>query len=193
MNAKAVTSYLIEAEGETIFAFVPRLTSPYGVGAPPAPGEDPFATWSKAFIKKTPSMDPELAAQAKESPEDFVKMLVDQFDATFILVLGGETSVISRRRKARLPAEFLEKVRRFLGIQPHSRVGWFKGVDATPVETVAAEVIYGQEPEDVDFEKTRPKVEKPLTREQRADLRRKFWAGRTDPNSAPDIVDKLLQ
>lgn len=193
MNAVEIVSYLLEAAKATVYAFIPRLTDKYGVGVPPVPNEDPYTTWSKAFVSQAPELDPELAAQAQENPEEFIRMLVDQFDATFILVLDGEASVISRRRRGRLPKEFLTKVQSMVNIQPSDRVGWFSSIDAHPVPSIAAEVIYGQEAEDVEFEKTRPKMSKPLSREERSALRRKFWSGHTDPGSAPDIVDKLLQ
>jgi len=193
MNASAIDHYLTEAAKDVIYAFVPRLTDKFGVGVPPKPNEDPFATWAKAFIAQVPNIEPDVAATAKESPEDFVRLMIDQFDATIVMVIGGDVSVFSRRRSARLPAEFLTKVREMVGIMPNDRVGWFSGLDAQPVDTIASEVIYGDDVENVSFEKTRPKVGRPMTRQQTAALRRKFWSGRTDPALAPDIVDKLLQ
>lgn len=178
---------------DVIYAFVPRLTDKFGIGVPPKPNEDPFTTWAKAFASEVPDIDPDIAASAVESPEDFVRMMIDQFDATIIMVVGGEVSVFSRRRHPRLPSEFLKKVREMVGVMPNDTVGWFGSIDAEPQPATASEVIYGDDDEEVEFEKGRPKVSRQLTRDQKASLRRRFWAGRTDPALAPDIVDKLLQ
>lgn len=185
---------------DVVYAYVPRLTDKYGVGWPPRANEDPFYTWMKVFVKgdtsfparPLASLDPELATQARRDPDSVIRLLIEQFDAVFILVLDGEISVFSLRRRPKLPSEFLHNVRTQVMIRPSDPVGWFSSLDATPVETVAAEAIFGSPPEDVEHEKARPKTSKNLSQKEVSRLRRRFWGGQTDPSLAPDIVDKLI-
>jgi len=205
MNAEALLNYICESPKDTIFGYVPRMTSPNGVGTPPKAGEDPFVTWIKHFVKeisqypeeyRRPIHFPkEYIRTAMERPEEFIDLLLGRHDALIITVLNGYVDVYSRRRHAkRIPREFLDKVERFLNVWPDTDVGWFESVNANPVATVAAEPIYGLEPEDVEYERTRPKMSKEMGMHAKSELRRKFWgAGGYDPSTAPDIVDKLLQ
>lgn len=194
MDAEALLNYICESPKDTIFGYIPRFTTVNGLGLPPKAGEDPFRTWVKYFVKEV-QLPADYARTAVESPEKFIDLLINRHDALIITVLNGYVDVYSRRRQAKkVPKEFLTKVEKFLDIWPDTDVGWFQSVNANPVATVAAEPIYGLEPGDVEFERTRPKMSKQMGTHSRSELRRKFWGpGGYDPSTAPDIVDKLLQ
>jgi hypothetical protein len=194
MNAEALIDYICESPKDTIFGYVPRMTSEFGIGCPPKANEDPFVTWVKQFTQEV-KLPEEYRQSALERPEEFIDLLLTRHDALIITVLNGYVDVYSRNRHAKkVPKGFLDKVERMLDIWPDADVGWFQSVSANPVATVAAEPIYGLEPADVEYERNRPKMSKEMGMHAKSELRRKFWgAGGYDPSTAPDIVDKLLQ
>lgn len=198
MNAETFINSICESPKDTVFAHIPGMTSPYGLGTAPKAGEDPFVTWLNFFfMREGKSLARQYAREAEVRPDEFIDLLITKFDALFITVLNGFVDVYSFRRHAKkVPKEFLEKVRRFVDIDPDTPVGWFQSVNANPVATVAAEPIFGMEPDDVAHEQTRSKALRrtALSPGEKKNLRRKFWGpGGFDPSTAPDIVDKLLQ
>ena len=180
-----------ETDISTIYAYVPCLTDKFGVGSPPKPGEDPFASWGKAFIAQVPTLNPEIVRASKSSPVELVQVLISRFDATFVLVDEGEVSVFRRRKKVKLPTEFTSKLKNMLHIYPCDQVGWFQSLDAQPVNLTAAEALYGESADNVGIGSPPPPSDR-VSRTARSDLRRKFWSDRHSPENASDIVDILL-
>lgn len=187
----SITRLLNEAVPDTIFAFVPKLTTEYGLGMPPRKNEDPFVTWCKLFVRETPSMNPGLAKALIKNPGQAVDILIRELGATFVLAIGGEVSVFSSRRNPRLPQGFRDKLLKMGGLKPNDPVGWFQNLDATPVELTADEVLYGGPPAQKST-LDNPALKKNMDRHDIANLRRKFWGGQADPGLSADIVDKLL-
>lgn len=202
MNAESFIDSICESPKDTIFAYVPRMTSQYGTGVPPKAGEDPFVSWIKHFLKGEGNRLPrEYARDALARPDEFIDLLITKFDAIFVMVLNGNVDVYSFRQVAKnVPKGFLDKVQDYVDVTPETPVGWFQSVNANPVATVAAEPVFGMEPQDVAVEVKRSAAMQRLSPKPgvspaaKKELRRKFWGpGGFDPSTAPDIVDKLLQ
>ena len=194
MDVEALISSVCEARRDTIFGYVPGLTGVFGVGRPPIPGRDPFVTWIK-YLAQEIDLPKEHLRVALRSPAEFIDMLLSRRDAVILLIMNGMVDVYSRRRRPKdLPKQFLDKMERFSEIEPSTKVDWYQSTRSPRVPTVAAEVLYGMNPEDVAYEQKRAMPERPLSPRQKNALRRKFWLPNTyDPRKAPDIVDKLLQ
>lgn len=152
--------------------------------------------WVQNAIKVGYISKPEWIQMAKAQPLEFVRRLIEFHDGCFVLVINGDVQIFSRRPKAQLPREFVQRIEQHTpDLAPYSPVGWFSTMSGRPQMTTASQVLYGMEDEEAQYQAGKTAQHRAsLSPGKKSDLRRQFWGpGGFDPDTAPDIVDKLLQ
>lgn len=169
-----------------VFGLVPGVTRPSGAYFPFTRAvQDPL----REFIVRLAAGyegDPQAAEFAKKHPEDMLDVFLRQHSGYVVMVIGGDVTLYSTKRRVDFPPR-LNKYLADMGINKESQVHWYPSAYSAEASDIPAmqDVPAG------DMMRKRL-VKGKLTPAKIADLRRKFWAGQTDPEDAEDIVDILV-
>lgn len=188
-----------------LYGYCKGVTSDHGISIiiPKTRSEDPektaahpWRTWLQYAIRDG-KMNARTMQMAGAQPMEFMRRLVDFYDGCFVAVIEGEIRVFSRRPQAQVPSAFISQITKNTpDLEPFSPVTWFPTLNGKGQQVAAAQVLFGMDKEEGEYQSQKTAdVQKELSKPgAKSNLRRQFWSpGGFDPDTAPDIVDKLLQ
>lgn len=128
----------------------------------------------------------------RNNPEEAFDVMLSRFGLVLFMLQEKQLSVFSARQRNKLPKPVVRQVEALFKTWPDTHVGWYSSLHSDPAIISANEAVYGKAPPS----KQRSKVGEPASLSPGAKhaLRSKFWgSGGFDPDTASDVIDRLLQ